>query len=214
MSLPDPRDILYPSPSQPTPPPDYYEYSERGRGSPVYMPRNPPSRPWIPPPLPDDMDTTDQEPQGEEDDTTKKIKKFAFGFAIFVGIFCLLWWLWLSLCSGSGDDDEDQEGSFCQILDGAAQLMNDITAGITFMVQNIIILVSLAVLYMIVGIFCNVSSKCPDSLMDAIESLNEWRKGPTEREGDFPHTEEPQRREEEKTDPNEQKEEEHGIEEG
>jgi hypothetical protein len=107
-----------------------------------------------------------------EDVATHKIKKFAFGVVLIFAFFALLWLLWKSICSGSDDQDDDDEGSFCQIVDGAADVMNDITAGITFMVQNILILVALGVMYLVISIFCNISSKCPDSFKEITDWLD------------------------------------------
>lgn len=119
------------------------------------------------------LSQTNPEPEPQDDDATKKIKKFAFGVLLIFVFFALLWWLWMSICSGSDDQDDGDEGSFCQILDGAANVMNDITAGITFMVQNILILVALGVMFIVIGIFCNISSKCPGSLTETKDWLND-----------------------------------------
>ncbi len=137
---------------------------------------------WTPPP-PQNHHQVSPEEQHRIDvlegnsDGSSSLKKFTFGMFAVLLVFAIIWWLWMMMCSGSQDEDPSDEGSFCELLDGAANVMNDFASGVTYVTTHLLAVAALAVTLLAITITCKISGKCVDGLIAAKEFLYEFVTG-------------------------------------
>lgn len=131
---------------------------------------------WVPPPPQHHHTEADADKAMEERSGSGTIKKFAIGLVVVFLIFAIFWWIWMSLCSGTNDEDESDKGTFCQLMDGMANVMNDIAAGVTYITTHLLLVAAIAVSGLAALILCKLGT-CVDRITDFYKWATEKSEG-------------------------------------